>query len=281
MDRMTDDELAGLSDAERAAMEEEESDTGADSADEEADVDAEKDEDGETEEVDGEEGEEGEGEDEPVAAEREPYVPHYKSEAPENAADLLAQISQEHKALRQKFSDGDIDLDEYEAQREQLDDQRLEIKGALLEARIAQKHTTQALQSYWETERTAFVERADNALYKSSAGKAAFNEAVQRLARIPENANQPASYFLREADKIVREELGIVRAEKKVVRKTGERAREALAKAPPDLGRAPSADLPETGDGGEFAHLEKLGGMELERALAKLSDEQQMRYLTS
>ena len=41
----------------------------------------------------------------------------------------------------------------------------------------------------------------------------------------------------------------------------------------------PSAALPDTGDPDEFSRLDRLGGMELEAALARLSQAEADRYL--
>ena len=209
-----------------------------------------------------------------ASEERKPFVPQYKAEVPENADERLEQIKAEQKALRQKFSDGEIDLDEYEDSRDRLSDEQLTIKSNLLKAQIAQEHTAQALQAYWESEKAEFLRREENKVYSNNYAMAALNTAIGDLARKPENANQPASYFLREGDRIVREGMGIAAAPKRATQ-----SRSKNIELPPDLGRAPSAELPETGEDHEFSHLDKLSGLELERALAKMSEEQETRYL--
>jgi hypothetical protein len=54
-----------------------------------------------------------------------------------------------------------------------------------------------------------------------------------------------------------------------------------LSKIPPNISRAPAAAASKTGaddGGGEFAHLESLSGMALEKAVARLSPDQQARW---
>lgn len=292
------EELAGLSDDERAAIEAEDEQDETRAAADEAEGDGAS---GEAEageqQATGDGGESGDGSGAQAATgeegeeakeepeekpERDPFVPQYRADAPENADQQLKQIRDAQAELRGKFSDGEIELDAYEAVRSELEDQALALRESMLEARIAAKHTQQALQTYWETEKAAFLERQENQVYQSRYAQAAFDAAVVEIAQKPENANKPASFFLREADKAVREAMGIPRPGRAsaLAHKPGKKAAAALNQLPPNIGDAPSAELPETGDSGEFAHLDKLSGMELEMALANLSPEQERRYLT-
>lgn len=210
-----------------------------------------------------------------------PFVPQYRADTPEGAAQLHEQVTQRLRDLRRQFHDGEIDLEEYEQQREQVDEYRLGLRAQQLKAEIAQEHSQQALLAYWNSAKQDFLSRPENAVYRSDLGAAAFDRAVQELARKEENADRDAGFFLQTADRMVRESFGLSRqdAERAGGRRAGSGRRKALDNLPPNIGDAPSAELPETG-GGEFAHLDKLGGIELERALAKMSEEQQMRYLT-
>lgn len=52
-----------------------------------------------------------------------------------------------------------------------------------------------------------------------------------------------------------------------------------LSGIPPTLGNLPAASNPGSGDGGEFAHINDLSGMDYERALSRLTPDQQARYL--
>jgi hypothetical protein len=63
---------------------------------------------------------------------------------------------------------------------------------------------------------------------------------------------------------------------KKVAEKQGRAPN--LSNIPPTLGGIPAAATSDGQDGGEFAHLETLSGMDFERAIARLSPEQRDRY---
>lgn len=124
----------------------------------------------------------------------------------------------------------------------------------------------------------------------------AFDDWVKRLASNPKYADRDGRWYLEEAHRKVKLEFGIddkaIAADKgaKSDKDAGKPANKDqtrkkapdLTKIPKTLGNLPSAsDDGDDEESGEFAHLNKLEGMDLERALAKMSKEQADRYLRS
>lgn len=309
MAQWSEEELAGMSDAEREALlDEEEVDEsvepeaegdddegGGDDADDrlagddeagddddEADDEDEAEGDGEDDEpVDDEGADEESGEEAETTEARQPDMP-LNTEVPEDADQRLAQIGNDMKHLREKFHDGDIDLDEYEAERTKLEDERTDLRMQMKLHEAEVKGRQQAMLNQFYQQRDNFFERNAD-LYKTDRVKGMFQQIVQEIAANPENANQTAEFFITEADKQLRSDFGIpapgANEQPEGKRRSRKKSARDRANVPPNIGDAPAAEIPETSTS-EFAHLEKLSGMELERALAKLTPEQQERYLT-
>ena len=104
---------------------------------------------------------------------------------------------------------------------------------------------------------------------------AALDSQVKILANDAANNRRPASWFLEEADRLVRSRFNVAGEQKP---KTPGNRQPDLSVVPKTLSNLPAADLSET-DSGEFAYLEKLDGIALEAALRKLTPEQEQRYL--
>lgn len=118
----------------------------------------------------------------------------------------------------------------------------------------------------------------------------ALDDWVKRLSDKPEHADKPATWFLQEAHKKVMAEFDIA----PIAQKTGNLPDKNVAdgkKVAPKPVRAPKLDnIPPTlgglpvsadsgaGDAGEFSHLDRLTGMDFERALAKMTPDQKARY---
>ncbi len=111
---------------------------------------------------------------------------------------------------------------------------------------------------------------------------------VRHLAVDPENNDKSGDWFLKEAHRIVKLQYNLptaavkpAEAPKPAPAKVVKPRIPDLSKIPPTLGKAPAAAQESEGDSGEFAHLEKLQGLALERALARMTPEQEERYLTT
>lgn len=206
------------------------------------------------------------------------FVPRQSVDAVENFEAKMVEIKEAKAELREQLNNGDIDLDQYEAKKDEIADVEtaLRIKQAAAENAARQNEHLDAERWKWEQEQ--FFGDKRNAMYKDKIVMAALNAAVIDLANDPKHANQKGTFFLNEADKIVRERFNMGNPQSKDGGK--QERRPDLSKIPKTLSNLPAA-ASDNDDGGEFAHLDKLSGMDLERALAKLSPEQAERYRIS
>jgi hypothetical protein len=203
----------------------------------------------------------------------------------------------ERKDLRQKHRDGDISTDEYEDQLDTLND-----KIALLDRRkadhdhaIEQNAAVQRAQYAWTIEQVKKDFKAtDGVDYdKNPTLMAMWDREVRTLAAKEEFASKPAEWFLREGHKAVlaevskvAESLGFAKGkaiEPKPKETPKESVKEAVKARLPDVplkgvGNLPPASAEPVGTD-EFSDLDNLSGLELEKALARMPEERQAKYL--
>lgn len=264
---MSDDkDLAGLSEAERASLAEDE---------DLKDVEGLLEEEGEEEEgdetpEDSEEAEVEEGVTEEAAAEEAEEVEEDEPARPvqpvvQQQPDFAAMLAD----LDQKFEDGELSMAQYLSQRDALNEQRiaLRMRSEIYEATREQN---------WQAANTKFFsEHPDYSAEKSRLRFVAMQVAVEDIAA--ENSGLSDLDLLLKAKEKVDAEFGIKKPEAKPEANKPLRVVSDRSKAPPSLRDIPAAAASDTG-GGEFSHLEKLSGIDLEAAVARMSPEQQARW---
>lgn len=284
-----DEDLTGLSDAERAALD------GADTAELNAMRGA-----GATG-VDGgdddDDADDGVAAEAPVAAVATPLA----AEAPADDADpsdkefvstfnappvedfdvKIATLNTQETELREKLQAGDIDISTYDAEKTRIMEERSELRGDQRLAEFAAQQNESNQKARWQWEQERFFEKETSAKYKDPILFAALDASVKAFAHDPANSKRSSGWFLEQADKQVSKLFAAPagaadtppagKPDLKVVPKTG----------PVTLATLPSAEIPDTGAPDEFARLNKLNGMALERALSRLTPEETTRYLQS
>lgn len=294
-----DEEMEGLSDEERAALEDDDDDSdilkgiAGDSGDEDED---------------GEEGESGDGvdddgddaDDSPAAAKpdvkpaagtdaataaeepavpavEEEFRPEFKAIVPEGLAEKLTDLETQSTDLLVKFKEGDIDLPEFMTQKAAIDDEKLKLMLADGQAKWAEGQNTDTREQRWKWEQERFFGSQKAEIYKDPIILAALDASVKQLAADNAHAKKPAAFFLEEADRQIRKRFNMgTEPVTKVVEKPNRQP--DLSKVPKTLAQLPAAEMAETGDV-EFAYLDKLNGIALEMELRKMAPEQEARYL--
>jgi hypothetical protein len=203
------------------------------------------------------------------------FQAQYQAPAVPDYAERMAQLAQAQQELAKSYEDGDFDLPEYQTKLRDLSEAEWGLREAQLKATLAEEQRGQALAQRWQWEQEHFFAQGANRAYREDPmiGQA-FSTAVQVLAADAGNDNKPMSWFLEEADRMTRQRF-VVSAEQPSKAPRSTRTRPAV---PPTLGHLPAAQAPETG-GDEFGYLDKLSGMALERALSKLSQADEQRWL--
>lgn len=195
----------------------------------------------------------------------------------------MAAIATQKTELRTKFKDGDLGMDEYEEQKDALIAQEQELREQNLKATIANEQNSQTAKARWDWEQERFFSDEKNAVYKDKYVLAAFDAVVRDLGGDPANSNQKGSWFLQEADKIVRSKFNIgkpVEQPNDDKKPDGSRKPD-LKLIPKTLGGLPAAELPDTGGVDEFAHIDRLQGVDYENAVAALSPVERERFRRS
>lgn len=266
-------DLAGLSDEEREALD------GSDDRDEKAllqailNDDDEDDDEGE-EEDDGDEVQNAapNASDPGIKQDLSPFHPVYQANPVPDYAERMALIESAHKEIATGYENGDFDLDEYQTRQRKLMELEWQLREAKLKESLAAEQRQQGMAQRWQWEQDRFFGMANNKAYRADPviGQA-FSTAVQLLAADGANDDKPMGWFLEEADRITRARF---RVNPEPVAKPSK----SRAAIPPTLGGLPAAAIPDMG-GDEFANLDRLEGMDLERALARLSDAEADRYL--
>jgi hypothetical protein len=276
MNNFTDEELAGLSDEERAALEDIPEDEGEMDEEEVAAAEAQPDEPAPDEPA-GEPVAEAVPAEEPVAPGQ--FVPRFQGEVPADLAAQMQQINEAKRTLGQQYQDGEIDWAEFESKRDELDEKALDLREAKSQVDLMAKLQAQTEAQHWQWEQDRFFAQKSNSLYKEDElAYVALDHTIKRLASDAAHAGKPMAWFLEEADRVVRAKFAPTQVAT-TTQPTTKIAQKTAPKMPPNLGDLPAAELPATGDPDEFSKLDKLSGMELERAISKLTPEQQDRYL--
>jgi hypothetical protein len=304
---ITEDELEGLSEEERAAI------LGDDDTDALEEIAGESDDD-DGEDGEGEDGDDGEGNADAAAAagdeaaiEAAPASSAAAASAAASAtpdADLVPEpddtvipflpvkdvstereritaLSAERKSLREKYANADITIEELLEKSDALNDETAELKAIIKQSEAAAHANEEAGKNSWQRAQdnffTSHAEYRDNPVLWG-----ALNQQVIMLGNDQKCAKWTGNQIMAEAHKQVSRHMRVADAptktqdDKPKVRKP---AKPDLKVVPKTLAQVPAAAGDDPGQGDEFAPLDKLDGMELETALAKLSPEQERRYL--
>ena len=222
-------------------------------------------------------------EDEPEdqqAGQQRQYSPQLRAELPEDFDDRIKGIDDQRAELRKKYNEGDIDFDEYESQRDTLDEQRRQLEQQQFKANIAQE----LREDRWVNHDVAgFL--AEHPEYKQgSALHTMLDQEVRVLqARAQNEGNDPLDpAILQAAHRSIREQLakdlGLQVDTKPAGKRQGIPPKRDV---PPTLGSVPAADIEDT-DGGKWAVLDRLADSDpaaFQERLESMSDAERDAYL--
>ena len=139
------------------------------------------------------------------AAESAEFTPKFTADMPEGAADRLLEIQTEKDSLVERFNDGEIDMPALMAGMSRLDDERVTLVVAQENAKFAEHQNASLRTQRWQWEQERFFGNDKNAAtYADPVMVAALDSQVKILANDPANSSRKASWFLEEADRLVR-----------------------------------------------------------------------------
>lgn len=283
----------GLTDEERAALEDEEGgddegggdeneDTGTDdSGDDDADAGADDEAADDAGQQNAEGGESDAGQQGGEAAESAPI---FVAQPPEGADTKLAEIATQKDELFSKFDDGDITAKEYQAELDKLNKQEREIEWGIEKAKLAAEMEAQRQANEWKSTVEQFIR--DNPRYSPEK-----NDRLYKLLDMEVRQVAVSDEFKGRTDATAGREI-LQKAHENIAEALGFEAKPQTNKPnqkikkpdlPPNLANVPAADQNDT-NGGKYAVLDRLAANDpigYEEALMKLSESERNAYLAS
>ena len=210
-------------------------------------------------------------------------VPRYEAQLPSDYDDQIKALKDRDAELRQKFKDGEIDIDERDAGLAELSEQRERLLVARAKAEISQEMTQQTAAQQWQNTVNTFLARVAKEEggfdYRKDTAKAEdLDGFVKMLANKQENADKPMEWFLQEAHKRVQALHGVAPAPKReTVEDAKVKRKPPVDAAPKTLAQVPGSDGPGDVDD-QFADVTALDGWELEQAIARMTPAQREKF---
>lgn len=226
----------------------------------------------------------------PEAAERPEaapvFVPQYSTA--EVPANRLADLRKQGIELRKRWSNGEMDDEEYNTQAEKLDAERDEAFAAQIRAQTRNEISQETAQQSFAFQRNLFlktIERTDGVPYASNEiVRSAFDRELAKAGQraVEANPDATAEELFAEADKAVREQfaaLGTTFGKRAAPAATATPAAAAPRNVPKTLSGMPAAAPIDTGSQAQLSQLATLEGEDFEMAVAKLSPADRRRMM--
>jgi hypothetical protein len=219
-------------------------------------------------------------------------MPQYKiDEAKVTAAKTTLQgLEQKFTDLRKKFKDGDVDEDEYDQQVRALNSEERNAQKVIDRAELLTELNQTNKEETWEAAQDRFFGRKENKIFEDDLVFPMLQTAVNKVRATPAAEGKPYSWVLKQASDMVKQKIGHVdtatldkrdgkKGKETAAGKELEKRRKAKSGEDiPSLHNKPAADANTDEYTGKFARLSGLKGMELEEAVASMSEADQMEW---
>jgi len=216
-----------------------------------------------------------------VAPEVREFTPSFHISGPKNFNASMESLKAERAAFTAKFKEGEISVEELLDGQSAVDEKTNALREHQFAANLTATLDEQSKEQRWKMEQEDFMD-ANKQYVENNILRSALNTAVIDIARREENSKWSGKKVLAEAHKAVQEAMGTKSADPVVAAADAANAavnrKPDLSVVPKTLAGLPAAGIQDTGID-EFAHIDKLQGVELENALAKLTPDQESRYL--
>lgn len=204
------------------------------------------------------------------------------AEAPADADAKLAAIGEKKGALVEQFDNGDITATEYQTALDALNKEERTIESAVQKAQIAAEMRQQQEVNNWMGQVQTFTTQAHPEYSTSKVRWMALDAFVKEIGSDPANASMTGAQILAEAHKRVVEDLGEVQTKGKATTDGKQQPlKGSKAEPPKTLAKVPAAD--NTMDDNKWAAFDRLAATDpvaLEEKLMKLSESERDEYLS-
>ena len=196
-------------------------------------------------------------------------------------ADIEAQrtaLDEKEAAIDQQYDEGDILFTEHKQALRDINKQRNALDRAELKAELAAEAYQTQIDNSWQASQEAFFSAHPEFKIDNEAKWAAFDQLVKNETKsVLDKGGVVGVPELERAYTKYKQAFNIEAASPKQAKAPAAKNEGVV---PPNLGKLPAATANDTDDG-KFAHLDRLEGVAFEDALAKLSDAQRDEYLRS
>ena len=204
--------------------------------------------------------------------------PLFNTEIPADIQAQRTEIDEKEDALDKQFDEGDITFSEHKKALREINQQRNALDRAELKAELAAEAYQTQIDNSWQASQEAFFSAHPEFKIDNEAKWAAFDQLVKNETKsVLDKGGAVGVPELERAYTKYKQAFNIEAAAPKQAKATGTKKEGVI---PPNLGKLPAATANDTDDG-KFAHLDRLEGVAFEDALAKLSDAQRDEYLRS
>lgn len=209
---------------------------------------------------------------------------------PEDYEDQLRAANDAIEALDTRLAEGEIDYAAHAKQNRELTTTLADLTAVKREAEFVAGNNEVIADQHWDWEVERFVE--ENEEFKNPVVYGALRGALEELYADEENAGNAYRWFLREAGSQVRQAFNMEAKptpadagsdsdeEGRAAGIQQEHSDKPQDPPPQTLAGVPEASMEEESTD-EFSHIDKLEGMDLEAALAKLPQAKVDKYLDS
>ena len=196
-------------------------------------------------------------------------------------ADIEAQrtaLDEKEAAIDQQYDEGDILFTEHKQALRDINKQRNALDRAEFKAELAAEAYRTQIENNWLASQEAFFSAHPEFKIDNEVKWAAFDQLVKNETKtVLEKGDSIGVPELERAYTKYKQAFNIEAASPKQAKAPAAKNEGVV---PPNLGKLPAATANDTDDG-KFAHLDRLEGVAFEDALAKLSDAQRDEYLRS
>ncbi len=204
--------------------------------------------------------------------------PLFNTEIPADIQAQRTEIDEKEDALDKQFDEGDITFSEHKKALREINQQRNALDRAELKAELAAEAYQTQIDNSWQASQEAFFSAHPEFKIDNEAKWAAFDQLVKNETKsVLDKGGAVGVPELERAYTKYKQAFNIEAAAPKQAKAPSAKNEGVI---PPNLGKLPAATANDTDDG-KFAHLDRLEGVAFEDALAKLSDAQRDEYLRS
>ena len=204
--------------------------------------------------------------------------PLFNTEIPADIQAQRTEIDEKEDALDKQFDEGDITFSEHKKALREINQQRNALDRAELKAELAAEAYQTQIDNSWQASQTAFFASHPELNTANEVQMTALDHLVRQETKATlDKGGSIGVHELERAYTKYKQAFNIEAAAPKQAKAPSAKNEGVI---PPNLGKLPAATANDTDDG-KFAHLDRLEGVAFEDALAKLSDAQRDEYLRS